>query len=481
MQFSKTMFAALLLSGFAVSQGQMPIPNYSYTYSSSSGTRGFYFQAPVSFTITGLRVPDEKKFGKQNVGVYVLATKPGSNVTATPVFFSAGQSSAKILPTNISIAKGKWVVILGNAGDATIQHNSYGNVTAPGYSSNILGQKTLLNRVWTNTNFITAQGKGAFNASTGPMGRVEVYIKGQKPLGTATAFGKGSANKKIGSPFPVPPAYQRTYGDSRGYPRGFYFTAPTTFLVTGLRVPNESKHKFQTVALYKMAKVPPAYPQSVAGTPVFFTKGVAAGTIIKLSKPVVYKANDVLVVLGSNYDANSNTLYSSYSAGPGTSYVLGKKVTMRRIIMQASLLSNSGKGPIATNGAFNIGRVEVMIAGQSNFPPFKVPSLAASGDRPGFGLKPSLDFDSGFKALGGMLFASPLKLPTAVPTPYGNLLIVPNFFLIAPIPGGKGTLTFPLPNDPKLNGAKVEFQGFGFDPVQNTFGLSNGIEWVIGL
>lgn len=373
------------------------------------------------------------------------------------------------------------MVVLGNAGDATIQHNSYGSVTAPGYPSNILGNKTLLNRVWTNTNLITAQGKGAFNASTGVLGRVEVYIKGQKPLGTATLFGKGSANKKIGSPFPPLPAFQRTYADSRGYPRGYYFTAPTNFLVTSLRVPNEGKQKLQVVSLYKMAKVPPAYPQSVAGTPVFFAKGKTAGSEIKLSTPILYKKGEVLVVLGSNYNSNAKTLYSSYSAGPGKSFVLGKPITMNRIVMQADLIANSGKGPIATNGAFNVGRVEVMVAGQANFPPFKVPSLDPSGDRPGFGLKPSLDLKSGFPALGGMLFASPLRLPVPVPTPYGNLLIVPNFILIAPVAGGNGSLTFLLPNDPKLSGVKVEFQGFAFDPTKNTFGLSNGVEWVIGL
>jgi hypothetical protein len=57
---------------------RLPIPDFSRTYSTMAGSRGLMFQAPVDFEVTGLRVPDEKKTGKQNVAAYVLASQPTS-------------------------------------------------------------------------------------------------------------------------------------------------------------------------------------------------------------------------------------------------------------------------------------------------------------------------------------------------------------------------------------------------------------------
>lgn len=47
----------------------IPLPDFDLTYSDPCYTRGYWFEAPCNFVITGLRVPDEYGDGRQNVEV----------------------------------------------------------------------------------------------------------------------------------------------------------------------------------------------------------------------------------------------------------------------------------------------------------------------------------------------------------------------------------------------------------------------------
>lgn len=81
---------------------QMPLPSFTGTYSDSYGTRGFWFQAPVDFRITGLRVPDETGHGLQNVEVYKLTSPPPAypeGSSAGQVFYKTGVPSGEIIAT----------------------------------------------------------------------------------------------------------------------------------------------------------------------------------------------------------------------------------------------------------------------------------------------------------------------------------------------------------------------------------------------
>jgi hypothetical protein len=177
--------ALLLLAGVATAQSMIPISTYTSTYSYTR-TRGFYFQTPIDFTIVGMRVPDEQKHGTQHVAVFRPAALPPAYPTTAytpPLFYGTG-SSANILPCQVSFRKGEWVGILGACGDTTVLHNSYG---AGPFQSNVLGAAVTLTRFITQTNLASNQGvNAAYSASTGSIGRVEVYVT------SATLIGSGS-------------------------------------------------------------------------------------------------------------------------------------------------------------------------------------------------------------------------------------------------------------------------------------------------
>ena len=180
--------AILLLAGLAAAQTLIPIPAFNNTFSSATLTRGYFFQAPIDFSIVGLRVPDETKHGKQNVAVVQMTTTPPVWPTTGPgnlVFFKAGEPSNIIIPCQIPFKKGEWVCILGACGDASMMHNSY--AASGTYISNVLGQPVNLDRFGTQTNIVANQGAGPYwTIINSTLSRVEVYVA------SATLTGSGS-------------------------------------------------------------------------------------------------------------------------------------------------------------------------------------------------------------------------------------------------------------------------------------------------
>ena len=179
----------VLLAGVAGAQTMMPIPSYGSSFSSASATRGFYFLSPVDFTIVGLRVPDEKNHGLQNVAVIKPPQKPPAYPTTTTggfQFYKGGEPSANIIPCSVSVKKGEYVGVLGACGDSTMMHNSYGTPSGA-YLSSVLGVATSIHRFGSQTNLVVTQGQGAYYCiDTGTVSRVEVYVA------SASVAGSGS-------------------------------------------------------------------------------------------------------------------------------------------------------------------------------------------------------------------------------------------------------------------------------------------------
>lgn len=202
MRSSLSVVLLVVVASAATAQQLIPIPAFARTYSYSGHTRGFYCQAPVGFTVVGLRVPDETNHGMQNVALYKLATKPPAYATTTTAgleFFQAGAPSSVVLPTSVSYNAGDWLCVLGACGDSTIMHNSYGTV---GYVSTIQGMPTTMNRLITQTNIVQNSGVAPYGTDdTGPIARVEVYISavsiqgsGTGAVGTPMVFGLNAPN-----------------------------------------------------------------------------------------------------------------------------------------------------------------------------------------------------------------------------------------------------------------------------------------------
>lgn len=88
-------------------------------------TRGYWFTAPVAFTITGLYVPDTASSGAQNLQVLrftgVPTTYPVTGTNFTSLGLYLNQSGTGPVATSISVAAGDVIGLLGDR-DGT---NSY--------------------------------------------------------------------------------------------------------------------------------------------------------------------------------------------------------------------------------------------------------------------------------------------------------------------------------------------------------------------
>ncbi len=153
------------------------------------------------------------------------------------------------------------------------------------------------------------------------------------------------------------PAFARTYSYS-GHTRGFYCQAPAGFTVVGLRVPDETNHGLQNVALYKLTAKPPAFSATTTAGLQFFQ--AAAPSSLVLPTSVSYNAGDWLCVLGACGD--SAMLHNSYGSVGFVSTIMGSPTTMNRLITQTNIVQNSGVAPYATDDTGPIARVEVYIS-----------------------------------------------------------------------------------------------------------------------
>ena len=184
--------AILLLAGVTAAQTVMPLPAFSSTYTYTY-TRGFYFQAPIDFTITGLQVPDEANNGMQNVAVYRHTVAPAyiPGVTGNLVFWKGAEPSNNVISCAISFKTGEFVCILGACGNASTLYNSYG--TGP-FLSSVLGSPTSLYRMGMQANFVTTNGAGTiWGTTSGSIGRIHVHVASA----SLTGSGAGSPGTTV--------------------------------------------------------------------------------------------------------------------------------------------------------------------------------------------------------------------------------------------------------------------------------------------
>lgn len=145
------------------------------------------------------------------------------------------------------------------------------------------------------------------------------------------------------------PAHGSNYS---GMVRGYWFTAPADFIITGVRVPTEASSGNSNIAIVKMPMAPPAY-SSVTNTfdLLYLTQNNASGTgTISVNIPVY--TGDVIGVLGNRNDINS------YAPAPYNSTLGSYSLTLARFGMQFNL-STTAPQDLWTEASGSISRVEL--------------------------------------------------------------------------------------------------------------------------
>ena len=142
-----------------------------------SMTRGFWFKAPVAFTIIGLRVPTNSAMGTgpQNIQVmrFPSAVPAWSTTTTnhTTLLFKKGVAGTNFISCNIHVKKGEFIGILGSRGTSSVKI-SYGK--SGGYSSKIAGSPMTLTRLVYQTSIVTKQAGPVASEVNGNLGRIEM-------------------------------------------------------------------------------------------------------------------------------------------------------------------------------------------------------------------------------------------------------------------------------------------------------------------
>src|SRR5690606_2586351 len=197
-----TFLCFLIIGSFTQSMAQtmMPLPSFGSVY--TGNVRGYWFTAPTSFIITGLRVPVDAGTGTQNIHVFkindptpVLFSATSSNFTT--LAYIQGATNNVVQNVNIVVNAGDIIGVLGQAGTA----NSY-SVTGGPFASTILGQPVTLNRlIYQGTITGGPAPNYSWESGTGAISRVELYYtaltscSGLPTAGVASATTRNCASE----------------------------------------------------------------------------------------------------------------------------------------------------------------------------------------------------------------------------------------------------------------------------------------------
>ncbi|MBL7925198.1 MAG: hypothetical protein JNL88_13430, partial [Bacteroidia bacterium] len=144
---------------------------------------------------------------------------------------------------------------------------------------------------------------------------------------------------------PLPPQNTTFSGNVRGY----WFTSPTCFTITGVEVPTDASSGAQNIAVVRLNAPPPLYSTTTNDfTVLYLTQNNPATGIIPLSIEV--GVGDVIGILGNRADVNS------YGTSPSPSTINGFPVTLTRLGMQFNL-STTAPQDLWTENAGSVSRV----------------------------------------------------------------------------------------------------------------------------
>ncbi|MHC4841362.1 MAG: putative Ig domain-containing protein, partial [Planctomycetota bacterium] len=136
-----------------------------------------------------------------------------------------------------------------------------------------------------------------------------------------------------------------------GNTRGYWFTAPTDFTITGLRVPTTASTGAQSIEVVRLTAAPPAYSATTNNfTSLFRVVNDATTNVLTTNIPV--STGDVIGILGCRGTSNS------YATGQYVSNIDGNSVTLTRMGMQYQLPTTTARD-LWTEVSGSISRVEM--------------------------------------------------------------------------------------------------------------------------
>jgi hypothetical protein len=153
------------------------------------------------------------------------------------------------------------------------------------------------------------------------------------------------------------PNYDTTFDDSFGT-RGFWFTAPVNFIITGLRVPTDiGMDGPQNIELLRLNSPPPIFSESTNDfTSVFYARGIDSPDFIATHIKVA--EGDIIGILGAR---GITEMHNSYSAHKFfNSAILGEPIVLKRFLFQDNLY-NTHAYDVSTDDWF-ISRIELNYA-----------------------------------------------------------------------------------------------------------------------
>ncbi len=151
------------------------------------------------------------------------------------------------------------------------------------------------------------------------------------------------------------PTFASNYSASQA--RGFWFTSPTTTVITGLRVPTDIGTANQFVYVVKWSSAPPTYPASGSNYIVLGKfLDVPGLDTIKCGIPI--NTGDIIGVLGVRGSTASPTSNMSYGAGGYTTTISGNPVTLYRFMDQTDITTNP-IGVLSEGGTGSLARVDM--------------------------------------------------------------------------------------------------------------------------
>ena len=133
--------------------------------------------------------------------------------------------------------------------------------------------------------------------------------------------------------------------------RGYWFTAPTCFTITGLRVPTDASTSAQSIAVMRFPSTPPVWSTTTNNFDLLHLSQSVSGTNI-INVNIQVEAGDFIGILGVRGNTNA------YASGPFTTTIAGQSVTLTRMGFQDQL-QNLAPYDVWQQGGSSISRVEM--------------------------------------------------------------------------------------------------------------------------